>query len=190
MATIKMILTKVVIEGTPRLVELDTRVEKDGHQQQTHKGVLLEVEPSSQARSEFKECIKPSPGFGWMDKEDSTTFQSALGSMKGEGWMDAWMIKEFVHKSKNKVGCYVGIYRTRVGMQFGYQGMSRIQSSKKVRGEEFGMGDLSSTRGPNGPSLRLGGAPSHLRCVEARGFLPWWSSWELLERFPRGLKRF
>jgi hypothetical protein len=145
-ATEKILLTKVVMEGTPRRVELDTRVEEAVYQQQTHKGVLLEVEHSSQARSELKESIKPSPGFGWMDKEDSTTFRSALGSMKREGWMGAWMRKEFVHKSKNKVGCYVGIYRTRVGMQFGYQGMSRIQGSKKARSEEFGMGDLSSTQ--------------------------------------------
>ncbi|CAL2257326.1 unnamed protein product [Prunus armeniaca] len=49
-ATEKMLLTKVIMEGTPRPVELDTSVEEDGYQQQTHKWVLLEVEPSSQAR--------------------------------------------------------------------------------------------------------------------------------------------
>ncbi|CAL9019418.1 unnamed protein product [Prunus brigantina] len=49
-ATEKMLLTKVIMEGTPRSVELDTRVEEDGYQQQTHKWVLLEVEPSSRAR--------------------------------------------------------------------------------------------------------------------------------------------
>ncbi|CAL8120331.1 unnamed protein product [Prunus armeniaca] len=88
--------------------------------------------------------------------------------MKQEGWIGALMKrKELVHKSKSKVGGYVGIYKTRVDMWFAYQGMSRIQGSKKAKSKEFDMGDLSSTQ-------------------EARGFLPWWSSWELLEQFPRG----
>ena len=78
-ATEKMLLTKVIMEGTPRPVELDTSIEEDGYQQQTHKGVLLEVEPSSQVRSKPQEFIKPSLGSGWMDKEDSTMFQSSLG---------------------------------------------------------------------------------------------------------------
>ncbi|KAI5339112.1 hypothetical protein L3X38_018384 [Prunus dulcis] len=120
-ATEKVLLTKMVMEGTPKQVELDTRVEEDGHQQQTHKQVLLEVEPSSQARSELKEPIKLSPGLGWINKEDSTTFLSALGNMKQEIWMGALMKKkELVHKSKSKVGGCVEIYRIRVGMQFAY----------------------------------------------------------------------
>ncbi|CAL2248487.1 unnamed protein product [Prunus armeniaca] len=57
MATKDILLTKVVIEWTPRWVELDTRVEEYGDQQQTHKGVLLDVEPSSQARFGPKESI-------------------------------------------------------------------------------------------------------------------------------------
>ncbi|KAI5334778.1 hypothetical protein L3X38_024911 [Prunus dulcis] len=36
-------------------------------------------------RSEAKESIKPAQGFGWKDNVDSTTFQSAFGSMKQEG---------------------------------------------------------------------------------------------------------
>ncbi|CAL9021045.1 unnamed protein product [Prunus brigantina] len=40
-ATEKMLLTKVVMEWTPRQVDLDTRVEEDERQQQTHKVVLL-----------------------------------------------------------------------------------------------------------------------------------------------------
>ncbi|KAL6285924.1 hypothetical protein ACE6H2_010314 [Prunus campanulata] len=48
-------------------VELDTRAEEGGQQQQTYKGVLLEVEPSSIARIRPKESIKPSLDFGWMD---------------------------------------------------------------------------------------------------------------------------
>ncbi|KAH0987643.1 hypothetical protein GBA52_014820 [Prunus armeniaca] len=63
-------------------MELNTIVEEDGHQQQTHKKVLLGVKPLSQARSKAKESIKPSQGFGWKDKVDSTTFYSAFGSMK------------------------------------------------------------------------------------------------------------
>ncbi|VVA33889.1 Hypothetical predicted protein [Prunus dulcis] len=101
-ATKKMLLTKVIMERTPRRVELDTRVEEDR--------VLWEYE---------------------VRKLD----MSAL--MKR---------KELVHKSKNKVGVYVGIYRIRVGMRFVYQDMSRIQGSKKVMSKEFGMGDLFSTQ--------------------------------------------
>ncbi|CAL2246833.1 unnamed protein product [Prunus armeniaca] len=59
-----MLLIKVIMEGTPRPVELDIRVEEGRYQQQTHKGVLLEVEPSSQVRSKPKEFIKLSPGSG------------------------------------------------------------------------------------------------------------------------------
>ncbi|CAL2246832.1 unnamed protein product [Prunus armeniaca] len=62
--TEKMLLIKVIMEGTPRPVELDIRVEEGRYQQQTHKGVLLEVEPSSQVRSKPKEFIKLSPGSG------------------------------------------------------------------------------------------------------------------------------
>ncbi|CAL9011707.1 unnamed protein product [Prunus brigantina] len=113
--TKKMLLTKVIVEGTPRWVELDIRVEEDGCQQQTHKGVLLEVEPSSHARSKPKEFIKPSPCSGWMDKEDSTMFQSALGEGDEQ----------------------------------------RVQHG----------GSLFYTRGLDGPSLALGGAPSHLRLL-------------------------
>ncbi|CAL9031379.1 unnamed protein product [Prunus brigantina] len=142
-----MLLTKVVMDGTPRWVELDIKVKEDGYQQQTHKGVLLEVEPSSQSRSEPKESIKSAPSFGWMDKGDSTTFWSALGSMKRESWMGALMKrKALVHKSKSKVGGDVGIYRTRVGMRFAYQGLSRIQGSKKTRSKELDIEDLLSTQ--------------------------------------------
>ncbi|CAL2255907.1 unnamed protein product [Prunus armeniaca] len=49
-------------------MELNTIVEEDGHQQQTHKEVLLGVKPLSQARSKAKESIKLSQGFGWKDK--------------------------------------------------------------------------------------------------------------------------
>ncbi|KAI5330156.1 hypothetical protein L3X38_029554 [Prunus dulcis] len=81
-----------------------------------------------------------------MDKGDSTTFRSALGSMKRESWMGALMKrKALVHKSKSKVGGYVGIYRTRVGMRFSYQGVSRIQGSKKMRSKELDIEDLFST---------------------------------------------
>ncbi|KAI5338270.1 hypothetical protein L3X38_017541 [Prunus dulcis] len=67
--------------------------------------------------------------------------------MKLESWMSALMKrKELFHKSKNKVGVYVGIYRIRVGMRFAYQDMSRIQGSKKLMSKEFGMGDLFSTQ--------------------------------------------
>ncbi|VVA33845.1 PREDICTED: Retrovirus-related Pol poly from transposon TNT [Prunus dulcis] len=103
-ATEKILLTKMIMEGNPKQVELDTRVEEDGHQQQTLKQVLLEVVPSSQERSELKESIKLSLGLGWINKEDSTTFLSGLGSMKWEIWMGALMKKELVHKSKSKVG--------------------------------------------------------------------------------------
>ncbi|CAL9010793.1 unnamed protein product [Prunus brigantina] len=37
----KKFFAKVVMEGTPKGVELDIRVEENGHQQQTHKEVLL-----------------------------------------------------------------------------------------------------------------------------------------------------
>ncbi|VVA30189.1 Hypothetical predicted protein [Prunus dulcis] len=61
---------------------------------------------------------------------------------EAEGWMGALMkIKELVHKSKSKVSDCVGI-----SMRFAYQGMSRIQDSKKAMSKEFSMGDLSSTQ--------------------------------------------
>ncbi|CAL9010792.1 unnamed protein product [Prunus brigantina] len=65
--------------------------------------------------------------------------------MKQESWIGAVMGRnELVHKSKSKVDGCVGIYRTRVGMQFTYQGISRIQDSKKANSKEFDMMDLSS----------------------------------------------
>lgn len=45
-AIVKVLLTKMVMEGTLRRMKLDTRVEEDEYLQQTHKGVLLKVEPS------------------------------------------------------------------------------------------------------------------------------------------------
>lgn len=79
--------------------------------------------------------------------------------------------KELVQKSKSKVSSYVGIYRTKVSMWFASQGMSRVQGSKKARSKEFGMGDLSSTQEVWVSKFSISGAPSHLRCIEARGFL-------------------
>lgn len=52
------LLTKVVMEETPLEVEFSTWVKEDGQQQQTHKGALLKVEPSSLAQSKLKEFIK------------------------------------------------------------------------------------------------------------------------------------
>ncbi|KAI5321215.1 hypothetical protein L3X38_030286 [Prunus dulcis] len=79
-------------------------------------------------------------------------------------WMGALMKrKELVHKSKSKVHGYMGIYRIRIGMQFVYQGMSRIQMFQKD--EEQGVrhgASLSYTKGLDGPSLAFGRAPSHL----------------------------
>ncbi|KAI5330177.1 hypothetical protein L3X38_029575 [Prunus dulcis] len=67
--------------------------------------------------------------------------------MKRESWMGALMKRNaLVHKSKNKVGGYVGIYRTRVGMRFAYQDMSRIQGSKKTRSKEQDIEDLFYTQ--------------------------------------------
>ncbi|ONI01080.1 hypothetical protein PRUPE_6G120500 [Prunus persica] len=43
-AIVKVLLTKMVMEGTLRRMKLDTRVEEDEYLQQTHKGVLLKVE--------------------------------------------------------------------------------------------------------------------------------------------------
>ncbi|VVA26077.1 PREDICTED: Retrovirus-related Pol poly from transposon TNT [Prunus dulcis] len=65
---------KVVMEGTPKGVEFDTRAEENGGEQQTQKGVLFEVEPSLLAKFEPKESNKPSTDFEWMDKKDSTMF--------------------------------------------------------------------------------------------------------------------
>ena len=60
---------------------------------------------------------------------------------EAEGWMGALMkIKELVHKSKSKVSDCVGI-----SMRFAYQGMSRIQGSKKMRSKELDIEDLFST---------------------------------------------
>lgn len=73
------------------------------------------MEPSSLARSRPKESIKSSHGLGWNDKVNSTTFQSAFGTMKQESWIGAMMGRnELVHKSKSKVDGCVGIYRTRL----------------------------------------------------------------------------
>lgn len=101
-------------------MELDIRVEEGGEQQQQpHKGVTFEFELSSLAQPRPQESIKPSQGFGWMDQEDSNTFQSAFGSKKRECWTSALMKrnesrKESVHESRCKVG-YVRIYRTTLG---------------------------------------------------------------------------
>ncbi|KAL6276456.1 hypothetical protein ACE6H2_020057 [Prunus campanulata] len=103
--------------------------------------------------------------------------------MKLKSWIGALMKRnELVHKSKSNVGGYVGIYRTRVGMQFAYQGMSRIQDSKKIRSKEFSMRDLFSTQendfqkvedvlGANNCSYVINGSPrrrllklAHHRC--------------------------
>ncbi|KAH0982857.1 hypothetical protein GBA52_010034 [Prunus armeniaca] len=144
-ATKKKFFAKVIMEGTPKGVELDIRVEENGHQQQTHKEVLLKVEPSSLARSRPKESIKSSHEFGWNDKVNSTTFQSTFGTMNRESWIGAVMRRnKLVHKSNSKGDGCVGIYRTGVGMQFTYQDISRIQDSKKAKSKEFDMMDLSS----------------------------------------------
>lgn len=97
------------------------------------------MEASSLAQSKPK---KPSQWFKGKEKVDSTTFQVVFGSKKRESWMGALMkmedfSKELVHESKSKVGSCVGIYRTRFGMWFVYQGMSRIQGSMKASVHPF-----------------------------------------------------
>ncbi|XP_021800962.1 receptor-like protein 12, partial [Prunus avium] len=139
------LLAKVVMEGTPFEVELDTRAEEGGQQQQTHKGVLLEVEPSSSARSEPKESIKPSLGFGWMDQEVPATFRSARGSMKRESWRGALM-KRKVFLNPRARSAKWGFSEQRFGLWFAYQGKSKIQVSKEARRNEFGKGDLFSAK--------------------------------------------
>ncbi|KAL6269557.1 hypothetical protein ACE6H2_026468 [Prunus campanulata] len=148
------------MEGTPFEVELDTRAEEGRQQQQTHKGVLLEVEPSSSARAGPKESIKPSLGFGWMDQEVPATFRSARGSMKRESSRGALMKRNVFLNPRAKSSKW-GFSEQRFGMWFAYQGKSKIQGSKKARSNEFGKGGtLFCTRGPSYSSLGLGGAPS------------------------------
>ena len=139
------LLAKVVMEGTPFEVELDTRAEEGRQQQQTHKGVLLEVEPSSNARSGPKESIKPSLGFGWMDQEVPTTFRSAIGSMKRESWRSALM-KRNVFLNPRARSTKWGFSEQRFGMGFAYQGKSKVQGSKEARSNEFGKGELFSAQ--------------------------------------------
>ncbi|KAL6283847.1 hypothetical protein ACE6H2_014776 [Prunus campanulata] len=49
------------------------------------------------------------------------------------------------HEAGRLVECF-DENEIRVGIWFAYQGMSRIQGSKKVRNKEFGMRDLFSTQ--------------------------------------------
>ncbi|KAI5333861.1 hypothetical protein L3X38_023993 [Prunus dulcis] len=67
--------------------------------------------------------------------------------MKRESWMGALMKRKdteekLVHKFKSQEHDCMRI-RKKVSMKFEYQGMLRIQESKKIRSKEFRMGDLS-----------------------------------------------